>query len=158
LLFNISKLLTPDDFANLEDLAKKITAFEKRYNDAAHPFDWRFDRTDLYGYSIGSLRDPDELAAATTSVRRRRGPADGHVIDQDGTAEFGGSMKVGDDNGYQMGDDRTLEDALGATVFLVVRDHGPANPPGVVDDQVHTFGECNPVCHDLQMSVHPPAS
>lgn len=42
------KLLTPDDFANLEDLAKKITAFEKRYNDAAHPFDWRFDRTDLH--------------------------------------------------------------------------------------------------------------
>jgi hypothetical protein len=45
---NISKLLTPDDFANLEDLAKKVTAFEKRYNDAAHPFDWRFDRTDLH--------------------------------------------------------------------------------------------------------------
>jgi hypothetical protein len=37
-------LLTPDDFANL---AEKITVFEKRYNHAAHPFDWRFGRDDL---------------------------------------------------------------------------------------------------------------
>ena len=41
------KLLTPDDFADLDTLANKITAFEKRYNDAARPFDWRFGRTDL---------------------------------------------------------------------------------------------------------------
>lgn len=83
--------------------------------------------------------------------------AAGHVIDPGGAAEFGGSLKVGDDRGYQMGDDRTLEDALGATVYLVVRDHGPATP-GMVDDQVHTFGACNPTCHDLQISVHEPAS
>lgn len=41
------KLLTPDDFADLDQLATKITAFEKRYNRAAHPFDWRFGRDDL---------------------------------------------------------------------------------------------------------------
>jgi hypothetical protein len=41
------KLLTPDDFANLDDLTEKITAFEKRYNHAARPFDWRFGRADL---------------------------------------------------------------------------------------------------------------
>jgi hypothetical protein len=41
------KLLTPDDFANLDDLTEKITAFQKRYNRAARPFDWRFDRADL---------------------------------------------------------------------------------------------------------------
>jgi hypothetical protein len=82
--------------------------------------------------------------------------AAGHVIDQGGTAEFGGHLQAGDDGGYQMGDDRTLEDALGATVTLVVRDHGPAKP-GTVNDQIHTFGECNPTCHDLQISVHPPS-
>jgi hypothetical protein len=83
--------------------------------------------------------------------------AAGHVIDPGGAAEFGGYLQVGDDSGYQMGDDRTLEDARAATVYLVVRDHGPAKP-GVVDDQIHTFGECNLVCHDLQLSVHTPAS
>ena len=83
--------------------------------------------------------------------------AAGHVIGGDGVAGFGGSLRVGDDGGYAMGDDRTLEDALGATVFLVVRDHGPAKP-GMVDDQVHTFGACNTACHDLQMSVHALAS
>ena len=41
------KLLTPDDFADLDNLAGKITAFEHRYNNAARPFDWRFGRDDL---------------------------------------------------------------------------------------------------------------
>jgi transposase len=41
------KLLTPDDFASTDVLAAKITEFEKRYNQAARPFDWRFDRNDL---------------------------------------------------------------------------------------------------------------
>jgi hypothetical protein len=41
------KLLTPDDFAGTDELARNITAFEKRYNHAARPFDWRFGRDDL---------------------------------------------------------------------------------------------------------------
>ena len=41
------KLLTPDDFANLDALAEQLTAFEARYNAAAQPFDWRFNRDDL---------------------------------------------------------------------------------------------------------------
>jgi transposase len=42
------KLLTPDDFADLEALAQQLLAFEARYNSAARPFDWRFTRTDLH--------------------------------------------------------------------------------------------------------------
>ena len=41
------KLLTPDDFPDLENLAKRLLAFEARYNTAARPFDWRFNRNDL---------------------------------------------------------------------------------------------------------------
>lgn len=82
--------------------------------------------------------------------------AAGHVIDDTGTAEFGGSLKVGDSDGWVMGDDTSLEDALQATVTLVVRDHGPAKP-GMVADQIHTFGACNPTCTDLQVSVHTPS-
>jgi len=41
------KLLTPDDFPNLGVLANRLTAFEARYNGAARPFDWRFNRSDL---------------------------------------------------------------------------------------------------------------
>ncbi len=41
------KLLTPDDFTDLDNLAGKISAFEHRYNNAARPFDWRFGRADL---------------------------------------------------------------------------------------------------------------
>jgi hypothetical protein len=41
------KLLTPDDFEGLDELAARILAFEKHYNAAARPFGWRFTRTDL---------------------------------------------------------------------------------------------------------------
>ena len=41
------KLLTPDDFPDLEVLANRLTAFEARYNTAARPFDLRFNRNDL---------------------------------------------------------------------------------------------------------------
>jgi hypothetical protein len=57
-----------------------------------------------------------------------------------------------------------LLDATGATVVLVVRDHGPANAD-IVRQQIHTFDVCNPStppemplsCTDLQMSIHAPA-
>jgi hypothetical protein len=41
------KLLTPDDFPNLNILADQLTAFENRYNSAARSFDCRFNRNDL---------------------------------------------------------------------------------------------------------------
>jgi hypothetical protein len=83
----------------------------------------------------------------------------GHVIDDAGTAEFGGHLAVGDSDGWAMGSDTTLEDALQATVTLVVRDHGAADPDTVddadtVSQQIHTIGACNPTCTDLQTSVH----
>jgi hypothetical protein len=41
------KLLTPDDFDDLDHLAEQILAFEQHYNAQARPFGWRFTRTDL---------------------------------------------------------------------------------------------------------------
>ena len=41
------KLLTPDHVASLDTLAAQLIAFEARYNHAAQPFDWRFNRDDL---------------------------------------------------------------------------------------------------------------
>jgi len=35
-------------FAYLDALAARLTAFEPRYNTTATPFDWRFTRTDLH--------------------------------------------------------------------------------------------------------------
>jgi hypothetical protein len=77
--------------------------------------------------------------------------AAGHVIDDSGVADFGGRLAVDDADGAIMG--TGLQDAAGADVHLVVRDHGPAKP-GTVDEQIHTIGACNPTCADLQMSVH----
>ena len=82
--------------------------------------------------------------------------AAGHVVGGTGTATFAGFLAVDDSEGWVMGDDTTLEDALAATVTFVVRDHGPGGA-GILNDQIRTFGACNPDCVDLQMSVHQPA-
>ena len=73
------KLLTPDDFEDLDELAAQILAFQKHYNAAARPFDWKFTRADL-NRLLARIRqhdrhapqpadriNPDELTGATTS-------------------------------------------------------------------------------------------
>jgi hypothetical protein len=82
--------------------------------------------------------------------------AAGHIIDDSGAAGFGGSLQEGDTDGVVELDGLSLAgllDATGATVVLVVRDHGPARPD-IVQQQIHTFNVCNPTCTDLQMSIH----
>jgi hypothetical protein len=82
--------------------------------------------------------------------------AAGHVVDDSGAAGFGGYLQEGDTDGVVELDGLSLEgllDATGATVVLVVRDHGPARPD-IVEQQIHTFNVCNPTCTDLQMSIH----
>jgi transposase len=41
------KALTPNDFAGLDQIRDRLTAFEARYNAIARPFTWKFNRTDL---------------------------------------------------------------------------------------------------------------
>ena len=41
------KALQPNDFADLTQLEQHILAFERRYEQAAQPFEWKFTRTDL---------------------------------------------------------------------------------------------------------------
>jgi len=42
------KVVAPADFADLDALAERLTAFEPRYSATATPFDWRFTRADLH--------------------------------------------------------------------------------------------------------------
>lgn len=41
------KVIKPVDFADLDALAARLTAFEPRFNATATPFDWRFGRREL---------------------------------------------------------------------------------------------------------------
>jgi transposase len=41
------KVVSPNDFFDLGAIAERLAAFEARYNAAARPFDWKFDRDDL---------------------------------------------------------------------------------------------------------------
>lgn len=41
------KVLTPNDFLNLEAMKKRLLDFQIRYQKVAHPFSWKFTRKDL---------------------------------------------------------------------------------------------------------------
>jgi hypothetical protein len=41
------KVLTPNDFLNLDEVAQRLLGFQRRYEQTAVPFDWRFTRADL---------------------------------------------------------------------------------------------------------------
>ncbi|MGH3951852.1 MAG: IS630 family transposase [Pseudonocardiaceae bacterium] len=41
------KVLTPNDFADLAEVDARLLAFERRYETAAQPFEWKFTRDDL---------------------------------------------------------------------------------------------------------------
>jgi len=41
------KVLTPNDFLDLVEVEQRLLAFQRRYQQAAVPFDWRFTRADL---------------------------------------------------------------------------------------------------------------
>ena len=41
------KVLTPNDFADLDTLEQRLLAFGRRYEQIAAPFEWKFTRQDL---------------------------------------------------------------------------------------------------------------
>jgi hypothetical protein len=41
------KVLTPNDFASLDEVAARLLAFQRRYEALASPFEWTFTRDDL---------------------------------------------------------------------------------------------------------------
>jgi transposase len=41
------KVVTPNDFTNLDQVQDRLTAFERRYNATARPFRWKFTPADL---------------------------------------------------------------------------------------------------------------
>jgi transposase len=58
------KVLTPNDFTDLIEVEQRLLGFQRRYEHAAEPFDWRFTRTDLDRL----LRRLDETAHLTKAA------------------------------------------------------------------------------------------
>jgi DDE superfamily endonuclease len=42
------KVVTPNDFASLEQLSRTLLGFVDRYNQTARPFSWKFTASDLH--------------------------------------------------------------------------------------------------------------
>ena len=52
------KVLTPNDFSTIEEVADRLARFEKHYEKVATPFQWKFTRKDLYKL-LQKLQDHD---------------------------------------------------------------------------------------------------
>jgi len=57
------KAISPTNFANLDDLAARILAFQDRYNATATPFGWKYTRNDLNDF-LTRLRQHDHAEQA----------------------------------------------------------------------------------------------
>jgi hypothetical protein len=58
------KVLTPNDFKNLADVEARLQAFERRYEDTAVPFEWKYTPSDLTKLLERLSEKPDYQAAA----------------------------------------------------------------------------------------------
>jgi DDE superfamily endonuclease len=59
------KLLKPNDFDNLAEVARTLNQFEHRWNQVAQPFDWQFTRQDLADLLARLARRERQLQLAT---------------------------------------------------------------------------------------------
>lgn len=58
------KVVSPNDFTDLDQVKQRLTAFEQRYNATARPFNWTFTRTDL-DELLARIRHHEQTTAAT---------------------------------------------------------------------------------------------
>ena len=61
------KVLTPNDFASLEEVEQRLRLYEELSNRGPRPFDWRFDRAALRDYLERLEAKREKLAAALAS-------------------------------------------------------------------------------------------
>jgi hypothetical protein len=61
------KVLTPNDFADLEVLVERLITFQKRYEQAAKPFAWKFTRHDL-DRLLSRLAEHEPLASSSVAA------------------------------------------------------------------------------------------
>ena len=58
------KVLTPNDFVDLAEVESRLAAFERRYEQTAEPFEWKFTRSDLTKLLERLADKPDYRTAA----------------------------------------------------------------------------------------------
>jgi hypothetical protein len=58
------KVLTPNDFADLEAVAQRLRLYEELTNRSPRPFEWRFDRTKLKAF-LKRLTEHEPVGSST---------------------------------------------------------------------------------------------
>jgi hypothetical protein len=58
------KVLSPNDFEDVAEVASRLASFERRYEEVATPFEWKFTRDDLALLMKKLAQNDDYLLAA----------------------------------------------------------------------------------------------
>ncbi len=58
------KVLTPNDFVSLSQVAQRLFAFQQLYEQSARPFEWKFTRADLRDLMLKLSDNPAAALAA----------------------------------------------------------------------------------------------
>ena len=64
------KVVTPNDFASLEELSRTLLAFVDRYNQTARPFNWKFTASDLPDLMDRISRHEQQATLRTNRYRK----------------------------------------------------------------------------------------
>ena len=59
------KVVSPNDFTNLDQIRQRLATFEQRYNANARPFKWKFTPADLYDLLARIERHEHEQTSTT---------------------------------------------------------------------------------------------
>ncbi len=65
-------MLTPADFTSLAELQARLAAFERHYQQAAAPFQWKFTHSDLAKLMERLAAKPDHRGRSLTPAIRDR--------------------------------------------------------------------------------------
>ncbi len=94
------KVVTPNDFADLDTLQAQLLAFGRRYEQIAAPFRWKFTRHDLHKLLAKTDAAPPVALAASyvrelPSQTTKLLPADKRLSAESATAALGEGAAVG---------------------------------------------------------------
>jgi hypothetical protein len=67
------KVVSPNDFTDLDQVRNRLRAFEYRYNATAQPFQWKFTTSDLDDLLAQGQRQRDHHAGVDAQFSHRVG-------------------------------------------------------------------------------------
>ena len=139
-----------------------FTVWAVIFNNPEHCTDSMCGEDDIFNLDGTPIFNPGDNTFGTPKVRVSAiWAGSGSIATNGGVGNFMGTINEGPPPGQLLFGDYALENAEGAEIHLLLRDHGEASEnPATLEAQLTTYqGGCGPApvfagCADVQFSVH----